>query len=372
MPELMTLQEIRDRLDLGDTQMLEWLATRAKLVREVARIKEAENKSLQTAEREASMFAKKRIQCRVLDLDFDYVSEIASLMIWHSKQIECDELGRETFLETSPIDPSKLRDDLLALTRVEAPRYDEFCRGINADAVSAYLDREQQWMDRLCADLDSDGLALDLGCATGQTTEYLQPHFTQVRGFDISEDMIDHARNRCAWQKGVSFEVCDLDTQIPVVDGSVTLAVANFGAASELRPDLLSELHRILKPGGRALLSFYNQEALVNHWIYPWPATIHSHLNPYNDTLEVWSNGSVYTVRARGMTGESILGECERAHLQGILCETYPTLQPILPNFIVHNPRARTVYDIGRYLDDFLANPEVGRGTYLIVEVRKS
>ena len=39
--QLMTLAEIRDRLDLGDTQMLEWLATRANLVREVARIKAA-------------------------------------------------------------------------------------------------------------------------------------------------------------------------------------------------------------------------------------------------------------------------------------------------------------------------------------------
>ncbi|MFT5394297.1 MAG: chorismate mutase/prephenate dehydrogenase, partial [Gammaproteobacteria bacterium] len=93
-PPLMTLEEIRDRLDLGDSQMLEWLATRANLVREVARIKDAKGASLQAADREASMFAKKQIQCRVLGLDFDYISEIVSLMIWHSKQIECDELGR--------------------------------------------------------------------------------------------------------------------------------------------------------------------------------------------------------------------------------------------------------------------------------------
>ena len=73
--DLMTLAEIRDRLDLGDTQMLEWLATRANLVREVARIKGVKGDSLQAADREASMFAKKQQQCRVHGLDFDYVAQ---------------------------------------------------------------------------------------------------------------------------------------------------------------------------------------------------------------------------------------------------------------------------------------------------------
>ncbi|MCH9674541.1 MAG: methyltransferase domain-containing protein, partial [Gammaproteobacteria bacterium] len=295
MPDLMTLEEIRDRLDLGDTQMLEWLATRANLVREVARIKDAKNASLQAADREASMFAKKQIQCRVHGLDFDYVSEIVSLMIWHSKQIECDELDRDTFLNTEPVPTQELRSQLLKLTEIEAPRYDEFCRGENSDAVSAYLDRERTWLERLCEELGSDGLALDLGCATGQITEFLQGRFSQVRAFDISEHMIAHARERCAWQDSVSFEVCDLDDPIPVADESVNLVVANFGVASELRADLLSEVRRVLKPGGRAFLSYYNRDALVNHWIYPWPATIHSHLNPHNDTLEVWSGDSVFT-----------------------------------------------------------------------------
>ena len=143
----MSLDEIRARLDLGDTQMLEWLATRANLVREVARIKEAKGASLQAADREASMFARKQIQCRVLGLDFHYVAELVSLMIWHSKQIECDELGRDTFLDTKPVPPARLHAQLLELTAAEAPRYDEYCRGEDADAVSSYIDREAR-MDR--------------------------------------------------------------------------------------------------------------------------------------------------------------------------------------------------------------------------------
>ena len=286
---LMSLDEIRDRLDLGDTQMLEWLATRANLVREVARIKEAKGASLQAADREASMFARKQIQCRVLGLDFDYVAELVSLMIWHSKQIECDELGRDTFLDTEPVPPARLHAQLLELTAAEAPRYDEYCRGEDADAVSSYIDREFEWIEAAAGEAPDRAFALDLGCATGQVAEFLQSRFERVRGFDISPSMIEHARGRCDWNPGVELEVRDLDAGIPAADGTVSFAVANFGAASELAADLPREIARVLRPGGVALLSWYNRDALVNDWFYPWPSTVHSHLNPHNDTLEVWS-----------------------------------------------------------------------------------
>ena len=368
MPDqaLMSLDEIRDRLDLGDTQMLEWLATRASLVREVARIKQAKGASLQAAEREASMFARKQIQCRVLGLDFDYVAELVALMIWHSKQIECDELGRDTFLDTEPVPPARLHAQLLELTAIEAPRYDEYCRGEDADAVSSYIDREFESIEAAAGEAPDRTLALDLGCATGQVAELLQSRFERVRGFDISPAMIEHARARCDWNPGVELEVRDLDGGIPAGDGTVSLAVANFGAASELAADLPRELSRVLRPGGRAVLSWYNRDALVNDWFYPWPATVHSHLNPHNDTLEVWSGESVYTIRARAMTVDEARLACESAGLEFRLSGTFPTLQPILPAFVARNPRARGLYETCRQLDDHLAAPGIDRGSFII------
>ena len=373
MPEqpLMSLDEIRARLDLGDTQMLEWLATRASLVREVARIKEAKGASLQAAEREASMFARKQIQCRVLGLDFHYVAELVSLMIWHSKQIECDELGRDTFLDTNPVSPETLHEQLLALTFAEAPRYDEYCRGEGADAVSSHIDRELEWIDVAAREAPDRALALDLGCATGQVAEFLQSRFERVRAFDISPAMVEHARARCDWAPGVELEVRDLDGGIPAANGTVSFAVANFGAASELAPDLPRELARVLRPGGAAVLSWYNRDALVNDWFYPWPATVHSHLNPHNDTLEVWSEGSVYTIRARAMTVDGARLDCESAGLEFRLAGTYPTLQPILPAFVARSPRARALYDACRQLDDHLAAPGVDKGSCIIAVVAR-
>ena len=363
---LMSLDEIRDRLDLGDTQMLEWLATRASLVREVARIKGAKGASLQAADREAAMFARKQIQCRVLGLDFDYVAELVSLMIWHSKQIECDELGRDTFLDTEPVPPARLHAQLLELTAAEAPRYDEYCRGEDADAVSSYIDREFEWIEAAAGEAPDRTFALDLGCATGQVAQFLQSRFERVRGFDISPAMIEHARARCDWDPGVELEVRDLDAGIPVEDGTVSFAVANFGAASELAADLPREIARVLRPGGTALLSWYNRDALVNDWFYPWPATVHSHLNPHNDTLEVWSGESVYTIRARAMTVDEARNACASAGLEFRVAGTYPTLQPILPAFVVRNSRARALYDTCRQLDDHLAAPGIDRGSFII------
>lgn len=368
---LMSLDEIRDRLDLGDTQMLEWLATRASLVREVARIKEAKGASLQAADREASMFARKQIQCRVLGLDFHYVAELVSLMIWHSKQIECDELGRDTFLDTKPVPPERLHAALLALTEAEAPRYDEYCRGEDADAVSSHIDRELEWIGSAAGAAPDRELALDLGCATGQVSEFLQSRFERVRGFDVSPAMIGHARARCDWSRGVELEVRDLDPGIPAEDGTVSFAVANFGAASELSADLPRELARVLRPGGAALLSWYNRGALANDWFYPWPATVHSHLNPHNDTLEVWSGGAVYTIRARAMTVDEARDACGAAGLEFRLAGTYPTLQPILPSFVARSPRARALYETCRQLDDHLAAPGIDRGSFITAVVSR-
>ena len=255
----MSLDEIRDRLDLGDTQMLEWLATRASLVREVARIKEAKGASLQAAEREASMFARKQIQCRVLGLDFDYVAELVALMIWHSKQIECDELGRDTFLDTEPVPPARLHAQLLELTAIEAPRYDEYCRGEDADAVSSYIDREFEWIDAAAGEAPDRALALDLGCATGQVAEFLQSRFERVRGFDVSPAMIEHARARCAWNPGVELEVRDLDDGIPAAGRHRVARGGELRRRFRAGPDLPIELARVLRPGGRAVLSWYNR-----------------------------------------------------------------------------------------------------------------
>ena len=174
--------------------------------------------------------------------------------------------------------------------------------------------------------------------------------------------MIEHARAGATGTRGSSSRSGTSTAAFPPRTARYPSWSRTSARLRSLPADLPREIARVLRPGGRAVLSWYNREALVNDWFYPWPATVHSHLNPHNDTLEVWSGESVYTIRARAMTAAEARDACESAGLEFRLAGTYPTLQPILPAFVVRSPRARALYETCRQLDDHLAAPGIDRG----------
>lgn len=355
--------------------MLTMLAERAVLVREVGKIKHARGESLQASDREAAMFARMEEECGKLGLNFDYIAELWSTMIYYAKVMECEEVGIDSFLNKAPLPPDVLRANLLALTELTAPQYETYCEGAGANAVSAYRAREMHFLHRSIKNGLSDRtVALDLGCATGQVTEVLEKHFTQVRAFDVSPYMCEEAKRRHTWKPSTSFEVTDLEKGIPAEEGSVDFAVANFGSASEFGSGLLGELRRVLRIGGRAVLSYYNRDALLNYWFYPWPSTVHARLNRHNDTVEVWTDKKVFTVQAHGMTVGELNQELRGNRLQVVSgnIETHPTLQVIVPRFFFSAQRAdsQAMVKIAQTIDDHLARG-VHRGTYILVEVER-
>lgn len=368
----MELAEIRERLDVLNQQLLGIIAERLELVREVARKKKAKGGVIHAPVREAEIFDRTTRQCKELGLDPDYVLEIVSLMIAHAKDAECDILGVDTFLDTRPKSPEELRANLLTLTAATASQYGlGYCEGQGADAVQSYLRREQQLLRESIDALPQRKLALDLGCATGRAAELLERYFCRVRGFDVCPQMIEQARTRRLWPDYVEFEAKDLEERIPADDSSVSLAVANFGAASEVSQGLLAELSRVLEPGGKGFLSFYNAYAISNVWYYPWPSTLRAHLNTYNNTLEVWYDGKVYTVQGRGMTVETLKEECDRNGLQVEWIETYPTMLSILPRFFFGSHRFQSLVRAVADVDNTLARQKPYRGTYLSALIKK-
>jgi arsenite methyltransferase len=99
--------------------------------------------------------------------------------------------------------------------------------------------------------------ALDIGCGPGYLTRELAVAVGskgKVIGVDVSEPMLALARQRCEGLNQVRFETADA-LNLPVQDGSVDLAcilqvycyVRELGQA-------LAELHRVLRPGGRAVI----------------------------------------------------------------------------------------------------------------------
>ncbi len=96
----------------------------------------------------------------------------------------------------------------------------------------------------------------DLGCGPGHVTGWLAAHGATATGIDLSAGMIEVARRE---QPGAEFRVGDL-LGLPAADGEFGAVVAFYSiihlAPGEL-PGALAEMHRVLRPGGLALLAFH-------------------------------------------------------------------------------------------------------------------
>lgn len=367
------LDPLRVKLDIIDQDMLRLLTERAHLVREVGHVKKEFGMSLQASDREAAMFQKMSARCAALGLDYAYTQELWSLIMWNSKIMECKEANRDTFMNKEKVDRGELTKNLLRLTHDVAPKYNDYCNGDATNAIRAYRAHEEKAFEECMLETRSGrDLALDLGCASGQVTPYLEQYFPRVHAYDVSPDMCDEAQRRNVCRADTEFLVHDLEQGIPEKDNSVSFVMANFGAASELGDDFLREVHRVLRPGGKAMLSYYNKDALVNHWFYPWPSTVHARLNPHNDTVEVWAEGSVYILQAKGETVENLDRQCAAIGLKPAFWETYPTVQSILASVFFQEEMFAPLVGMVASLDDHLARlPGTNRGTYILTTVTK-
>lgn len=102
------------------------------------------------------------------------------------------------------------------------------------------------------------GPVLDLACGPGQVAGYLQKQGLKVTGLDISERMLELASQHFP---EVEFEPGDL-LKLPVEAESCAgisafYAIVHLSSAYMVRA--LSEMHRVLWPGGQLLLTFHSQ-----------------------------------------------------------------------------------------------------------------
>jgi SAM-dependent methyltransferase len=123
------------------------------------------------------------------------------------------------------------------------------------------LDREL--LTRFASEVRGRGQVYDLGCGPGQTTAFLHGCGVQVRGLDLSAELLREARQRHA---GVEFEPGDM-LALSLADASLAGVIAFYAivhlSPAELRR-ALAEMHRVLWPGGRLLLAFHVGEGSIH------------------------------------------------------------------------------------------------------------
>jgi ubiquinone/menaquinone biosynthesis C-methylase UbiE len=111
---------------------------------------------------------------------------------------------------------------------------------------------------------------LDLGCGNGFVLEHLRPHLTagHITGLDIAPGVLEAARRRlagvstpCTWIEGSADDLSML------ADSSFDRVMATYMA--HYVPDLdrcFAEVRRVLRPGGRFLLTTDRPDSMVEMW----------------------------------------------------------------------------------------------------------
>ena len=103
------------------------------------------------------------------------------------------------------------------------------------------------------------GLAVDVGCGGGRYTQLLSAYFSSVYGIDFTEHFCKAGKVK--FGDRITF-LCGNVTNLPLVDESASFLLA-IGLTEYLSPvqleRFLSEIIRVLEPGGRALIRFWKK-----------------------------------------------------------------------------------------------------------------
>jgi len=141
---------------------------------------------------------------------------------------------------------------------VQADHYDDFADSYHTENAASLENEyyERPAMIRLAGDVDGRRI-LDAGCGSGPLSAELRTEGAIMTGFDGSPRMLALARQRLG--PDVPLYVADLAEPLPFADEAFDDVVASLVLHYlEDWAGPLGELRRVLKPGGRLILS-------VNH-----------------------------------------------------------------------------------------------------------
>jgi SAM-dependent methyltransferase len=114
-------------------------------------------------------------------------------------------------------------------------------------------------LDRFAALVGGRGLVCEIGCGPGQIARYLKDRGVEIGGVDLSQQMIDRAREL---NPDIEFARGDMRSLAPAA--AALAGIVCFYAVIHLTredvPRALAEMWRVLRPGAPLLLSFHGGE----------------------------------------------------------------------------------------------------------------
>lgn len=100
---------------------------------------------------------------------------------------------------------------------------------------------------------DKNGIAIDFGCGTGKSFEYISPLFKKIIAVDISKELLNQAKKRPF--KNIEVKQLDLTKQnLPLIKADFAFC-CNVAMLPEIEKtySILRNIQNSLKPGGTAL-----------------------------------------------------------------------------------------------------------------------
>jgi ubiquinone/menaquinone biosynthesis C-methylase UbiE len=150
-------------------------------------------------------------------------------------------------------DPRDVRDPASNIQRSYDSVAQEYADEIYAELADKPFDREL--LDRFAKRVGS-GRVCDLGCGPGQIARYLRDRGVDVFGLDLSAGMLAQARRLNPEIEFVQGSMLALALGSETLDG-ITAFYSIIHIPRQQVVSALSEMRRVLKPGGCLLITFH-------------------------------------------------------------------------------------------------------------------
>jgi ubiquinone/menaquinone biosynthesis C-methylase UbiE len=211
---------------------------------------------------------------------------------------------------------------LVGLPRVDMPRRPE-AEGFDDDATGAGYSEIQERvefksmrrtvvkhvLDAIKKSRDAKALdVLDLGCGTGHLIKDIHDEIGKagiratMHGIDIGAASIRECKEHIAKVGLADVDIKEGDgARMPLLDGSMDVVITSLSLHHWSKPEsVLSDIHRVLKPGGRLILWDLRRDArkfyhhAFDRWFTPrMPEPLKSAGDPYRSMLSAYTPAEI-------------------------------------------------------------------------------